>query len=352
MSASWSTESDNIVDDSIATYINTEAQRLKNDYLEDCTRGVIDFGWQGFEKINAIDDGLYKIRSLKPLLQDITSIIVDESGNFEGFLQPDGVIVTDFDTVLVNVDAECGYHYGQSYLGNVENAYDKSVRISNVADTYDKKIAGAHWIIYFPDGKSMLNGVETANDIIAKTLIAKLENSGSMAIPYKTTEILDDLSSQSKSQWIIDLKEASGSGANFDSRLMRCDKEKVRGFGLPERSVLEGQFGTKAEATAHGDFAITGIELLHQRFITAFNSQVVNQLLAMNYGEDFKNKVYIRPQPLSDGSLIFLRGVYSAVLNNTDGFMQEMTTIDLDALKDKLNIPYSEPILNDNTGLT
>jgi hypothetical protein len=352
ISAAWSTEADLTVDIAVKDYIDAEAQRLKADYLEDCTRGVIDFGWQPFEKISAIKDGMYHVSSLKPLLQDITEIIVDDDGNFNGFLNDETIVVGAFDSILVNVDAECGYHYGTSYMGNVEDAYDKSNRISSVADVYDKKIAGAHWIIYFPDGKSMFNGVETANDVIARTLISKLENSGSMAIPYKTTEILDDLSSQSKSQWIIDLKEASGSGANFDARLQRCDKEKVRGFGIPERSILEGQFGTKAEATAHGDFALTGIELLHSRFVTAFNKQIVNQLLRMNYGDELVDKVYVKAQPLNDGSLLFLRDIYKSVLGNADGFMQEMATLDVDALKDKLGIPYSEPIINDITGLT
>jgi hypothetical protein len=340
ISTGWSTEMNDAADEAIKLEVDKFAQPLRHKYLDDATRGIIDYGWQAFEKLSRIVAGQYTIVGLKPLLQDISELLVDDDGAFSGIKQDD-VELNKFDCMLTNNDAECGYLYGSSYMGNVEKAYDTSVRVSAVADVYDKKIAGAHWIIYFPDGVSLFNGTEKSNDLIAKELINKLENSGSMAIPYKTTEIINNLNSQAgKPAWIIELKEASGSGANFNERLVRCDKEKVRGFGLPERSVLEGQYGTKADAGAHGDFALTGVELLHKAIVAAFNVQVVNQFIRLNFGVEHEDAVYVKAQPLSDASIAYMRTIYSAILSNADGFLNEVVTLDIDAIRQRLEIPF------------
>ncbi len=345
-SAAWAVESDEGVDQDRVDFIESNVTRLRADYLDAVTRGTLDFGWQAFEKIGTITpEGNFEIVWLKPLLQDLSELVVDKGGEFIGVRQGE-VTVDEFSSMLVSMDAECGYLYGASYMANVESAYDAGIRVGKAADVYDKKIAGAHWIIYFPDGNSNFNGALTANDVIAKTLIQKLENSGSMAIPYKTKDILDDLNSQSPGQWVVDLKESSGSGANFDQRLTRADREKVRGFGIPERAVLEGQFGTRAEASEHGNFALTGIELLHTNITRAFNKYVTNYLLRMNYGQEFEDTVYVQPQPLSDSSLEFLRDLYKAVISNPDGFLNEVTSMDLDAIKSRLKVPYVDGVLD------
>lgn len=317
---------------------------LREDFLEYASAGCLDYGWQAFEKKMVIEDGLVKCLKLKPLLQDLTTVRLDDTtGDFIGVCQDDGVELTPFSSMNVNINAECSDPYGESYLGNVVAAYDRADRVNSSSDVYDKKIAGAHWVIQFPEGSSLYNGVETPNDEICNSLIKSLQNSGSFGIPKRVKSALIALNEQSDNRWVIELKEASGSGANFDARLTRCDKEIVRGFGLPERAILEGQYGTKAEAGEHGDLGLVGIELLHKRLVSQFNKQLVNQLLLLNEGRAYINKVYVVVQSLSDDKRAYLQTLYNKILESPDGSLNEISTLDVAAIRDRLDIPYIKP---------
>jgi hypothetical protein len=346
IASSWTVECEDESLRNIADTLSKQLLPLRYRLLESATMGLLDWGWQPYEKVWAVENGLLVIKKLKPLLQDITKITVDnDTGVFTGFrngTDEDEVELDLFKSLLLNVNVECDNHYGESYMCNAKGAYESSQRIKSNADIYDKKIAGAHWVIRFPDGSSMYNNVETPNDQIAKALLDALENSGSFAIPYKAQELLDQLNKDAQQVWQIELKESSGSGANFEERLSRCDRELVRAFGVPERSILEGQFGTKAEADSHGDFALLGIELLHYNIVEQLNDQLVNVLLRVNYGPEFERKCYIVGQPLSDSSLAFIRQLYTTVLANPDGFMSELASLDMGSIRDRLKVPYTE----------
>lgn len=347
LSTPWSVECDDASLQGAANEIVSMVEPHRFKILQSATMGLIDFGWQAYEKVFEIRDGYFKLKRLKPLLQDCTRIVIDEDGNIAGVInevEDDKVELDTTYAMVLNMDTECDYHYGLSYMASVERSYDSALRIMRCADVYDKKIAGAHWVIYFPDGKSNYNGEEVTNDVIAKDLINKLENSGSFAIPYQVRDVLEQLNDNKPGDqaWVVDLKESTGSGANFEERLGRCDREKVRAFGLPERSILEGQFGTKAEADSHADFAIVGIELLHYSIVQQVNTQLIDQLVRLNFGEQYVGKIYLKNQPLSDASKAFLQSVYQTILSNNDGFLNELSSIDFGAIRDRLSIPYVE----------
>jgi hypothetical protein len=353
IASAWTIERDDESLQSIADWVYAQLAPLRFRFLEAASQGLIDFGWQAFEKVWEVKDGLFVIKKLKPLLQDITDIKVDiKTGDFIGFINgtdDDEQELDLFDSLLLNINTECDYHYGQSYMSNAKKPYDASVTIMRSADIYDKKVAGAHWVIRFPDGGSSLyEGVETPNEVIAKNLLNALESSGSFAIPHKILDTIEQLSGSSPQAWQIELIESSGSGANFEERLLRCDREKVRAFGVPERSILEGQFGTKAEADSHADFALLGIDLMNQSIVEQLNVQLVNQILRVNYGDEMQNRVYLKAQPLSDTSISYMRSVYSTILSSPDGFITELAQLDIDAIRDRLQIPYVE--VNDGLG--
>jgi hypothetical protein len=118
----------------------------------------------------------------------------------------------------------------------------------------------------------------------------------------------------------------------------------VRGLLLPERSVLEGQSGTKAESEAHQNIAIISMDLQH-RFVTQqVNKFVVNQLLRYNFGVAYNNKVRLVASPLSNEKIDWLRGLYQSILTNPQGFASEFPNLDVDSLKDMLGVPKSKEI--------
>jgi hypothetical protein len=105
----------------------------------------------------------------------------------------------------------------------------------------------------------------------------------------------------------------------------------VRAFRLPERAILEGQFGTKAEAEAHADFAITNMELNHLLMVQQYNWHLVNQILRINYGPGTDGLVEIKVAPLTDTAMIFLRALYEKFLASPEGFAQETSLLDFDS---------------------
>lgn len=308
--------------------------------------GVIDYGWAPFEKVFAMDDdGKIVITKVKPLIQDNTEIIVKvATGEFDGFINmsSDGNEV-DLDlksSLLFSINVEGTDWYGQPDLKNLEDAYDQWTIISAAAARYDKKIAGSMWVVHYPIGMTQFLGVETSNDVIADSILTALESSGQLKVPRYIEGLSADLNESAPDAWKIELITDGGtSQAAFIDRQMYLDKLFVRGLGLPERSVLEGQFGTKAEAGAHGDFGITNIELRHTFMLQEINRQVVNQVLRINYGPEAENSVYLQATPLSDPVRMFLKNVYTAILANPEGFADLVPTLDTEALADQLGIP-------------
>ena len=149
--------------------------------------------------------------------------------------------------------------------------------------------------------------------------------------------------------WKVELLAAGGSlQVGFTGRLEYLDKLKVRGILAPERTVLEGQHGTLAEAEAHADVALTQADLTHQYVVDQLNLQVVDRLLVLNYGEDTRGAVQVVPAPIVDAKRSFYRDLYKTLLANPNFQTHELSALDLDALKDTLGLPKSTEI--DHTG--
>ena len=195
---------------------------------------------------------------------------------------------------------------------------------------------------------TLIAGVDTENAEVAEQLIRALCASGSIAIPNTTTDwanlVGPELAAKTRA-WVIDILEDSGGRQpTFVDRLKYLDALKVRALLLPERSVLEGEFGTKAEATAHADMAITNIQLMDRHVTRHVNWHAVDQVLALNFGDAMRGKVRLVAAPLIDEQVAFLREAYRLVLTNPQGFGEEFGMIDTDALKDKLGVPKSQEI--------
>ena len=136
--------------------------------------------------------------------------------------------------------------------------------------------------------------------------------------------------------WSVELLDDKGKKqASFNDRLKYLDSQKVRGLLMPERSLLEGSYGTKAEAGVHIDLAIANMEATDRAITGMLNNQLVNQLLQLNFGDGFVNKVRVVSAPLIDKQITFLRDVYKELCKDDEN-------IDMQALREKLNIATEE----------
>lgn len=347
IAASWSYESAEGAAPGSRDFIEKQIKPLRLGFLRACFLGCVDFGWQTFEKVKCVnDDGWTRLRKLKPLLPDVTEIIVDaDTGSFVGVRQHqrshyDEVFLGLDEVLLTNIDVEGTDWYGQGLMEIVETAYDPWVKSNAGATRYDEKLAGSHWVIHYPQGTSMVEGKETDNYTIANRIISRLESSGCIAVPKTVAEHVADLNASTPDAWKIEMLTDSGGQAGYTERMRYLDSLKARAFGLPERAVLEGQFGTKAEAEAHADLAITNMEMRHSIVVQQFNLGVVNDLLRTNYGPDYEDSVYVSPMPIADLEKQYLRKLYADVfMKDPNVVLSEMGRIDMEQMRDRLGVP-------------
>jgi hypothetical protein len=312
--------------------------------------GLVDFGWCCFEKVFEADQqSKVKLTRLKPLLPDISTIMIGMKGEFAGIRQTGPLAhVVDLDVekcLLCSFAVEGTNWYGNPRMENARIAYNKWMECDVGAARYDKKIAGSHWVIYYPPGYTGEGDNRKDNYDIAMGILASIEASGSMVLPSTTIAFLDELnqSTDSKRAWEVSfLEDKGGKQANFVNRLRYLDSLIARSLIMPERAVTEGQMGTKAEAGIHSDAASTAMDLEHQHVVRMVNWHLVNQLLRLNYGPDAENTVYVVPSPMDDTSIAFLRTLYQSFLSNPQLAADEYPNIDRESLRERIGLPSLE----------
>ena len=269
-----------------------------------------------------------------------------DDGAFAGFANT-GAYLTEWNEIPPDYSHNVAFEVeGTDWYGfSVSEVLDKVAKswddVNSAANRYDKKIAGATWVIYYPVGTTVFNGVLTANDTIARAILNALESSGGVAVPDEIQEWMDDaLDREAKGKWRIELiAPPSSTSSQFVDRLKYLDTLKIRAFGLTERSILEGQHGTKAEADIHGDVALSIIDTRHKMICTQLNSTVVPKLMELNFGKEFRSSVSIRPAPIVDSQFATLKEIYRTLLQNPEIAVDELYKVDVKALRDEMGIP-------------
>lgn len=353
VSAEWSVEADDGVPEDRIDFIERVFFPIREPLVSTAMEGGIDFGWQPYELIFVSDDprfpGQVVVKDFKPLLHDITTIlVVPRIGTFNGFEQSQTqTIVPVEQCLLIPFRQEGGNLYGQSLLENARADYNRWVKAQEGASRYDEKMAGSHFVIKYPAGKAIFNGTETDNSEIAKSLLKLLTSAGSLTIP-KTLVPYSELTNRPEisdvTAWEIDVVgDSVPKQYSFIPRLEYLDVLMVRALLLPERSVLKGSSGTNAEAETHGKAAVTYMDLEHRHITRLLNWHVVDRLLALNYGEETRGTVRLVASPIADEKADILIKVYERLLANPQSLIEEMLTLDTEALKDSLGIPRRDP---------
>lgn len=358
------------------TYVSYKDKATKEmlDFVEDCLSplrdwflqqavfGTLDYGWQPFEVVYKPEDGAIRIDNFKALLQDLTTILVYiDSGQFAGFVNqpwfPGNDVQIKYEYALnINFEVEGTDWYGTSVFSILEPIQTSWDDVEETANRYDRKMAGANWVVYYPVGKTPYQGVETANDEIALALLNRLQASGAVAIPDEIQEWMDDtIDREAKGKWRVELLSSSSSvQSSFIDRQKYLDALKMRAFGLPERSILEGKHGTKEEADAHGDIALSIIDSRHRLLCNQLNVGPVSQLLSINFGKKYRDAVRVIPAPLVDAQYATIKEIYRLILQTPDSLVAELPNINTKAMRDELGIPSltdssAEPVVMETT---
>jgi len=355
LSGSWSIEADDDVPDDMVALIDDTFMSMREQIMEPAVLfGDVDFGWQGYEKVFEEDGGKVILKKLKPLLHDITTIQIEkETGVFAGYKQVNSstgqdIILTADKCLHIAFRVEGTQWYGSPLLENARSVCTKWTDADAGAATYDKKVAGSHFVIYYPPGMSTVAGATVDNGVVAAQFLRAMEASGSISIPRTIASEHDIGSGSINSEmysWKIDILQDSGARQpGFVDREKYLDALKVRALLTPERSILEGEFGTKAEAGVHADMAIANMQLVDRHITRFVNWYAVDQVMVLNFGEDQRGKVRLVATPLIDEQIGLIKQIYTAIIANPQGFLEEFGTLDTDAMKDKLGLPKSKEI--------
>jgi len=353
VSAGWSTEKDDDAPDDWRVFIQGQMKAVRAALVEAAVLGGVDFGWSPFEKCFRVEGGRIVIDKVKPLLQDITNIFVDARGNFTGFDQPWGqsVFVPFGDgrsaasrALLFPWRVEGTNWYGYPLLENVRDVFAKWTTAEEHAETFDEKVAGSRLVVYYPPGKTKVDGVDTPNETIAQTIIDTLDASGSVGVPTTVANYVDALDKRSTG-WRIESIRDKGPAPVTLERLEYLDVLKVRGMGMPERTILHGaQEGAKAGSETAQTFAIRNLEAMASYVAKIVNAFLVDQLLTLNYGPDAKGRVYVVASPIQDETREFLADIAADVLKS------QPSLADMDSIFDYVGIPKSADTVKPSPG--
>lgn len=356
--APWTFKADDDAPDEWVKLVSGVMMRLRDKYLNDAVR-ALDYGFQAFEKVWEIDDdGAFVIRKLKPLVPDFTEpLLTAETGEFVGLIA-NGVQLGTEKCAWITYDSEAGDPYGRSRHENIRRwAWKPWMDMCKRINAYSDKGAGIVPIMHYPVGTSQsADGTVTDNSVLAAQAITAIATQHGITIPNQLQAWAEDIlrgggvggeTLKELLAWRLTFLEAAvGHGSEMLEVLKHYDAMKLRGWLVPERSVTEGQFGTKAEAGVHGDMGMAFGYSTAEDIIRQTNEQVVDQLLAVNFGPSAKGKVRIVLGQITDEDRAFFRDLFKTILTNPNNSDLLSAWVDVDSALDVAAIPKAEEVVD------
>jgi len=316
-----------------AATIQTMFDDLRLQFLDDALRGV-DYGWCGFEQcFEMLKDGphagTFWLTKLKALMHDLTSIYVDEHGDFNGF-NNNGQLVSPVKTCLYTHDGESGNLYGRGRCWNLLEVVPWWRDANEGAARYDRKIAGVFLVCHYPPGQSInRDGHLTENYQIAQTMLDSIAAGKPIAVCNEfagemENNFLNNIGMADRTRWKIEMLEDKGSRQpGFSDRLAYLDRQKARAYLVPERSAFEAQkSGSKADSESHGDIILVQAAIINERLTSILNGKAidpnspVNNILRVNWGEAAVGTVKILPDAIQEDMKKFMRDITMQIIGD------------------------------------
>lgn len=325
-------------------------------FMRTALLGEIDFGWRAYEKVfvSVVDTQLNRRiiipNKIKPLLNDNTWARYSPEGDFDGLLHSDpngkGWFSIDYGhSLFANFDDDGLGNYNDPRLMRVEGPYDEWHTVNNAAKRFDEKVAGAVWVVHYPTGmQPEYKGEKNVdNHRVAQDIVYQIKASGHLIIPSKLqASVQDVIDNLGQPGWKIELIEAGDHQHAFTARLEYLDKQKIRGLGVLERAITEGNYGTKAEAESHINLMLLNMQLKHEDLTDYWNREVVDQFTYLNWG--VISSVKFIAQPLADARREVLTNLFTQLLTNPESMSEILSMVNVKEIVKDLKIP----MLSDN----
>lgn len=347
-SAEWSVEVDDEGPSDAADYLQNIFVDRKAELLNDMVR-AIDYGNQPFEKVWANEGGFWTIKRLKPLLPDLTDYKVNDAGDIVG-LRNGAAELDAGKCFVVTYDAEAGNVYGRSRCENLRNtAFRAWTDTLEKFGKYTTRVSGAQPVVWYPPGQVRdKDGNLKDSQEVARDVASKLAQSSGICIPTIYSEDAKGLAMDNSKlaellAWRLEMFEGKTDHAKaFLESLAAFESWFCMGWLWPPRSMLEGQFGTKAEAGTHQDLGVTIAEQDLADMLTQLNRQCVDDVLVTNWGEEARGTARIKAAPLNDEAIAMQREIVKALMTNAANIDILAAMTDLDAMIDNAGVPKAK----------
>lgn len=344
--AKWSFQKGDTATDDMLTFIKDMLDPMRAWIMHNLLFGM-DYGHTDCEKVFEVVDGKVVLNKLKPLRVERTDVLIDPHGGFAGVKQ-EKIVLPSEKVLHWTYDIEAGDFNGRSWFENCRPEWSAWKETRERLGKYTQKVAGTTVVCRYPQGDAKGESGDTKpNKEHAESVLAGLSRSMAVAIPmriYKWAQVLlrSGVDITKLVEWQFDLLEPkTAHGADFISTLQHMERQLSRALLVPERAILEGVHGTKAEAGEHGDIFLTIAQEVLDGIIRHLNWYVVDQLLVLNWGEAARGLVWIEPEPLEDQAKAFLRQLLKQIISpqTVDVFLDNW---DMDAVMEMLGQPKAQ----------
>lgn len=320
---------------------------MRQRILNECLRSL-EFGCKQFEQVLGIVDGYMSLVRLKPLLPDFTLILLDEHGNFDGLSQA-GVTLEAANAFVCTYGREGDNWYGRSRHEDCRRAWSNWLADSDNLYRLGTKAASIIPHIGYPPSPQVQDG--TGKTVTAyeqaMTIAAGMTAGRAVAYPNLANLEIDDIRSRPEmaksSLWnigTIDMGDSGPAQLALINQLRYWDVQMVRAWRKPERSLLQADTaGSRADSQSHGDISDADCDMIHAGIVEQINQQVVDNLLAINFGESSRGTVRIAPVPLVNEQRLTDQKLLNAILENPQALPELIDHLDMDAWLDRTGLP-------------
>lgn len=348
-SAPWSIEADDDVPDEVKEFIEEQVMPLRMGFLRDAAF-ALDYGFAGWEKVFQVAtvNGQQRIviDKLKPLLVDSTAIQVNKiTGAFAGFKQKD-IMLGPEKCLLFTHDKEAGDLYGRSRNENCRKVWAAWEETLDKIGAQVRKASGTTPVLEYPEGRSRdADGSKVDNYDIAVGILRNLSVGMGVVMPNTIARWAHELVQRGidptkiKAWTLQFLETATGHVAEWTGTLEHLEKQIARGWLVPERAIIEATTaGSRADAENATDLALEVCEQLAQELDFTISNYVINQLVLLNYGDQYIDAIRLKHRPLTEASRAMMKAIMTAVLSAPANLQLLLDLIDVDSELDKLDV--------------
>jgi len=327
------------------------------DYIKPLMPGLIkdlllalDYGFSAFELVDKFTpEGLIAPRRIKYLEPSLTSILQDFGGHFVGLAQGSVVIGSD-KALLFTYDREADNLQGRPRNETVRLAWSQWCDLVDMEGVYLKRVSNILPIVHYPSDESfedaegnMMTAFEAAQLVVKDLCDLRGVVLPSAPIGKQAQALINaGIDPAQLKPWALDYSEPQGNNAaSLASAIKAKEVQMVRGWLLPERSILEGNNGTLAESVQHTRLGLESTQILMNDIMGTLNS-LLDRYLAINFGESETDTVDFGLMHVSEQTINLMSELVKGVMESDDRLTSLGRILDINAMADALGLPKAE----------